>query len=456
MCRMRCVPATLLLMFCVATAASAATAATAATAAGPTGLSSSTAPVDGPYALHSPQLLVPDETAGSGISPEVAVRLSIDDRGKVSAVDVKSITPASEYDDAFRKTVVDTLLTWRFAPAKKDGRPVPSSLEWRVRFPVHASTTGHLEVTAPIAGSDLEDRRAAILALPVSARLKLLDSEGRSAIARLDATKKSEFSSARFVVRSDSDEPKVAGVIANNLEAIFNVLAAELLPGVELQAERYKILVFAFRSSSEYHAFASSYPWSENSDGYYSASGLIAFDLEHSTNDDVLSILLHEATHAFLDRHVVRPGIALPRWLGEGFAEYVGNSAIQKGRLKPGKTFVHKYAFQSDQVASYQTGAGFNLDAAKTALRKGQGLSLKDLLVASPEIFYGDRARLYYASAWLLVHYLRDGTPDSATTRFPQLLLYLAEGYPQVAAFHALYGPTGEADAAFRSYVKDF
>ncbi len=417
---------------------------------------STPAVADGPLAIHSPQLMVPDETAGSGISPEVAVRLSIDERGKVTAVEVRSITPASEYDGLFRERVTETLSSWRFAPATKDGRPVASTLDWRVRFPAKAAISESHGFTAPMRGSDFEERRAAILALTVEARRKLLDLAGQSALAQLDPAKKSEASTARFVVHTDSDQPHVATVIANNLEAIFNVLATELLPEVELQSERYKILVFAYRSRSEYQAFISSYPWSENTAGYYSAVGIIAFDLEQPTNDAVMSILLHEATHAFLDRHILRPGVALPRWLGEGFAEYVGSSAIQNGRLKPGKTLVHKYAFHAGEVASFRTGAGYNLDEARTALRKGKGIGLRELLEASPEVFYGERSRLYYASAWLLVHYLRDASPENATRRFPQLLLYLAEGYPQLAAFRSLYGTVEAADGDFHRYVKEF
>lgn len=413
------------------------------------------ASAEGPFAIRSPQLMVPDEAAGSGISPEVAVRLAIDDRGRVSAVDVRSITPPSDYDEYFRAEVTETLSEWRFSPAIEGGKAVASQLDWRVRFPVKVAESGSLDVFEPMPGADLEERRAAILALPIAARRRLLEAEGHSALALLDA-KKSEASTARFIVRTDAEEGRVATIIANNLEAIFNVLAAELLPGIELQAEPYKVLVFVYRSRSQYEAFASTQPWGEGTAGYYSGVGLIALSLEQRTNDDVMSILLHEATHAFLDRYILRPGVAFPRWLGEGFAEYVGNSAIQKGRLKPGKTFVHKYAFQGDGVLSFRTGAGYNLDEARTALRKGKGLGLSDLLEASPEIFYGERSKLYYASAWLMVHYLRDASPESAGTRFPQLLLYLAEGYPQLAAFRAIYGPVAAADDDFRRYVREF
>jgi TonB family protein len=411
---------------------------------------------EGPFAIRTPQLMVPDEAAGSGLSPEVAVRLSIDERGRVAAVEVRSITPASDFDAFFRDEVVETLSEWRFAPATADGKPVASTLDWRVRFPAKAADSGVADVFAPMPGADFEERRAAILALPATVRRGMLEAEGRAALESLDSKKKTEAATARFIVRSDADDPRVAGIIAGNLESIFNVLAAELLPGVELQPEPYKLLVFVYRSRSEYQSFVSNYPWGDGSAGYYSGTGVIALSLEQPTSDEVMNILLHEATHAFLDRHILRPGVALPRWLGEGFAEYVGNSAVQKGRLKPGKTFAHKFAFQGGGVAGFRTEAGVNLDEARTALRKGKGLGVKELIEASPEIFYGERSRLFYASAWLLVHYLRDGSPEGAASRFPQLLLYLAEGYPQLAAFRAVYGPIETADADFRRYVKEF
>ena len=411
---------------------------------------------DGPLAIHSPTLLIPPETAGVGIAPEVAVKLKIDARGKVTAVDVVSITPASEYDALFRQQVIDTLSHWRFAPATKDGHAVESSLDWRVRFPVTtAEQRMGVQVTSPLVGGDAEQRRAAVMALPQERRRKLLEIQTRAAIAFLDPKRTHEASSQRFAVRSDGDEA-VAKTVAGNLEAIFNVLASELMPGISLQAEPYKVQVVAFSSAAQYQAFAAAQLPFERSAGFYSPAGLIVFHLEQPTSDDVTSILLHEATHAFLDRHVVRPGVALPRWLGEGFADYVGNSAIKNGRLQPGKTIRRKFEFNRGQLVGFETGAGARLDEAKQALRRGEGLGLRQMLEASPEIFYGAKSRLYYASSWLLVHYMRDGDPGWSANRFPQLLLYLAEGYPQTAAVRTVYGDAGAAEQAFRQYVKSF
>lgn len=413
---------------------------------------------EGPLAIHAPPLQVPEETAGSGVAPEAAVKISIDARGAVTAVDVVSITPSTEQDDFFRRDLVRTLSQWRFAPATKDGRPEPSTLDWRVRFPAKPrQVTDTIDVaTSPLPGADAEQRRSQVLALPQEARRKLLEAQATIALRFLDAKRREDVSTPRFAVHCDADDRKVAATVGNNLEAIFNVLAQELLPGISLQPEPYKVHVFVYRDRASYFELLNQMPIYEFSAGFYSPAGLIAFHLEQPTNESLLNLLLHEATHAFLDRHVVRRGVALPRWLGEGFADYVGNSRIDKGRLQPGKTLTRKFEMQSGMVFGVQTVAGAQLEEAKRALRQGKGLGVRAMLEASPDIFYGEKASLYYASSWLLVHYLRDGAPGWAQNRFPQLLLYLAEGYPQTAALRTVYGPPESADEAFRKYVKSF
>jgi hypothetical protein len=412
---------------------------------------------EGPLAIHAPPLLVPEETAGSGLAPEAAVKIAVDARGAVTRVDVVSITPASEQDDLFRRRLVETLSQWRFAPAIRDGVPQPSTLDWRVRFAARPQQAGaQVDVAAPLPGGDAEQRRSAVLALPQEQRRKLLEAQARIALGALDARRRHEAASPRFVVHSDADDPKVASTVAGNLEAIFNVLSQELLAGISLQPEPYKVQVFVYRDRARYHALLQEMPTYEWSSGFYSPAGMIAMHLEQTSSDAVLALLMHEATHAFLDRHVVRPGVALPRWLGEGFADYIGNSQVKDGRLLPGRTLSRKLEMQSGAVVGVRTTAAAQLEEARRALRGGKGLGVRAMLDASPRTFYGDESLLYYASSWLLVHYLRDGEPGWAAERFPRLLLYLAEGYPQTAAFRTVYGSPEAADAAFRQYVKSF
>ncbi len=415
------------------------------------------AAADGPLAIHAPPLQVPEETAGSGLAPEAAVKISIDARGNVTKVDVVSIAPSSEHDELFREGLVGTLSKWRFAPATENGKPVPSTLDWRVRFPARpAQASEAIDVNAPLVGSDAEQRRSAVLALSQEKRRKLLAAQTATGLRFLDPKRRRDASSPRFAVHADADDPELAATVANNLEAIFDTLALELLPGISLQPEVYKIQVVVYRDRASFRALLQEMPRYEWSNGFYSPAGMIAFDLAQPSNNALMSLLLHEATHAFLDRHLVRPGVALPRWLGEGFADYVGNSRIQDGRLRPGKTLTRAFEMHVGNVFVVQTVAGGRLDEAKAALRQGKGMGVRTLLEASPEIFYGAQSSLYYASSWLLVHYLRDGAAGWAQERFPRLVLYLAEGYPPNAAFRTVYGAPEGADDDFRRYVKAF
>jgi hypothetical protein len=74
---------------------------------------------------------------------------------------------------------------------------------------------------------------------------------------------------------------------------------------------------------------------------------------------------------------------------------------------------------------------------------------------ASFPVFYGERRELYYSLSWLLVHFLRHGEEGWAETLFPDLMLYLVEGYDPEASLRAVYG-VDEAEMAerFRAYVR--
>ena len=418
----------------------------------------STAAVEPPVPLRTPPLFVPVESAGSGYAPEAAVRIAIDATGAVTHVEVLSITPSSELDALFAETLVETLSKWRYAPQRRDGVPEATTLEWRVRFPAKPEAfTASTLVTGQVPGADAEAQRSAVLALPLAQRRALLEAQARLAIAALDAGRRHQVATPRFVVHSDARDQRVAATVGNNLEVIFGVLARELLPGIELRPEPYKIHVFVYDSQAAYRTLISQMPVYEWSAGFYSPAGMIALHLEQILSEDLVGTLLHEATHAFLDRHVVRPGVALPRWLSEGFADYVGNSRIEDGRLLPGKALRGRYAFVGGGVARVQTYAGAELEEAKRSLRGGRGLGLATMLDAGPALFYGPDRAQFYASAWLLTHYLRDGGDGWASERFPAFLLYLAEGYPQRAAFRTVYGSdAATAEAAYRRYVKEF
>ncbi len=412
--------------------------------------------VEAPVPLLSPLPLVPPETAGSGLAPEARVRVELNERGIVTAVEVASIRPSTEHDARFEAALQRTLRQWRYAPQRRDGVAEPTSLEWLVRFPARPGTDASDGWVGPpvLPGADAEVERSRILALPLEERARLLDAQARRAVAAFDG-EHHRADSALFVVYTDAGA-EVAEGLAQNLEAIFFALGQDFVPALAPYPDRYKLQAFVFRSRASYQSFLADMPQYEWSAGFYSPAGLIALHLEQSSNDEVMSVLLHEATHAFVDRRIVRRGVALPRWLGEGFADYVGNSRIKKGKLQPGRVRRGALEMHRGEITRVTTGSAASLDEVKRVLRSGQGLGVEALLEASSETFYGEGRSQFYDTAWLFVHYLREGEPTWASREFPTLLLYLAEGYPPRQAFETVYGGIEAADRAFREYVKRF
>jgi len=191
--------------------------------------------------------------------------------------------------------------------------------------------------------------------------------------------------------------------------------------------------------------------------GMYSSLGVLLFHLELPSSETVRHVQLHETTHAFAHRHLVRRGVQWPTWLAEGLAEYVGNSDVEEGRLKPGS---HKpYVVYHSGESAWRGRSSTSVDAAtvKAAIKNGTSVPIAKLLVTNGSQFYGTSWQLYYTESWLFVHFLRHGQPGWSEAQFPAFLLYASEGFPVDDAVRQVYGMDGEAlETAFRTYVAKF
>ncbi len=415
-------------------------------------------------------LATPVETAGTGLAPEVKVRVDVDARGRVVEVAVLSVQPASDYDELFREVAREEISTWRYAPEVRGGQAAATTLEWTVTFQPRERRGESAVRWGPSRGqraADAEARRARILALPLEQRKALLRQEAQAAERLLVRGRHQRFSSPRFVVVSDAEEPDTARLTAGNLEVLFNVVQG-IFGGrhpeggqtkrIEPQPERYKIVVFLFASREAFDALKRELEVFEWSSGFYSPSGLFAFHLQMPSMDSLLGMMLHEATHAWTDRYLVSPGSHLPRWLGEGFAEYMGNSEVKKGKLIPGRTAKAKFVLVRGFAVRATPEPRISLAEVKKRIRRGEGLSVEQLTTADSATFYGEQRSLFYPSSWLLVHFLRHGEPGWAEQEFPAFMLYVAEGYPAEAAMQQVYGAApAELEERFRRYVlKEF
>lgn len=412
----------------------------------------------------------PLETAGSGEAPTVDVRLAVSAEGRVDGVEILRIRPSGDHDADFTAAVEEALAGWRFAPAIADSRPVPTSFDWSLEFRPLESISDDSDQTAFDRGwatttllallRDDEPEHARLLqiyTLPAEQQRRHLERQIADAESFLAADARNVADSALFRVVTDHPDEAFPAAVAHNLAVTYGVLADLLGPQIPLQSPGFKMAVYVYRSRTEYLNLIHAIDGIEETSGFFAPPGLIALHADLGSSEELLEVMIHEAVHAFLFRAVIRPGQELPRWLNEGFADYVGRSAITKGQLELGRHRASRYMFTPARVVRGKTVQQLQLEQLQKELRLGNGLTIAQIVGADRETFYGAQIGNYYAQSWLLVHLLQHGSPDWQQAAFPRLLLYAAEGYPVDTALATVYSlDLDTLEPRYLEYVRDF
>jgi hypothetical protein len=420
----------------------------------------------GPIPLYQPELLTPDAAAGAGVRPLVRAKLKIDTAGKVAGVEITAVEPSSPLDDVFRDAARAALSAWRFAAAEKDGQAVPSETSVALQFDPPVTPYGGKPPALDVGMTGVDrsfeslryQARARILAMLASERRKLADRTAAQAEALLKPGQRVTAADEWFEVVTDYGGQKQADTLLHNAGATYAALYKLLGERIPPRPREDRIRIYVFETASQYRAFVAESAPFEGSDGVYSAAGIVATHAQHRSTGYFILVLLHETTHAFMDRHVTRAGVQLPRWLDEGLAEYVGMSDIKDRKIVPGGHAKRQELIAVNGMPGlWQTESKVRADQAKRAQRQKKALTLEELVSAGPETFYGKDYDLYYSQGWLAVHFLRHGRPEWADGAFPKFLLYAAEGYPADQALRTAYGSdASELEAAYQRYVTSF
>ncbi len=409
--------------------------------------------------LHTPPLTSPIEAAGTGIAPEVTARITIDDSGRVTRVEVVRIEPSTDLDPHFERAVRKRLSTWRYAPALENGKPVEIHMEWTIKFTeIEPVEEQPLEFRWSLfeETDESESYQLHVQSLPLDKRVEMLQRFAETAMEHLDPAETVKHASPRFVVYCDAHDKQVAPAVAQNMEATFAVLDEMLQPWAPPYPEPYRVAVFVYRYAKSFEALKRDVKSVEKFSGFYNPLGLIAIQMEMGSSEALMSAILHEATHAYLDRYISRPGLLLPQWLHEGLACYIGGSTIKKNQLVPGKILASEIYSTPWGLQLGSSGPRITLEEIKKAIRNGEAMGLARLISADREEFYRADMRQFYTLSWLLVHFLRHGEEEWSAGSFPQLVMYIAEGYPPEQALTAVYGPPDELEPRFRRYVLNF
>jgi len=424
-------------------------------------------PATGPVAIRSYQLFSPPELAGTGIAPEVEIRVKVDVHGAVAQVDVLTIEPSSRFDQFLQLQVARNVGAWRFGPARdEEGNAVASTLTWRMKF--QGRERGGTGERFRLDRNRFDPQLDALVsagALPMAAappplaeQARILNRTIEAAEQYVDPEHRQRRQTERFILVSDAEDETTVDVLAANMEAVLQTFRGLFDPHIEPLPPRFRIVVYLYRREAQLNRLQLELSGRSVGAGFYYSPGLLAFHQEVADSDQLLHTMLHEAFHSFSDTYLTGPGSDLPRWAEEGLAEYFGNSKIERGRLIPGKMDRGRYAIVHGRrgATRLRSLAQWNLDEARSALQGGQAPSIAQLLEATEDTFYGERIRHYYGFSWLFVHFLHHGREEWETGQtFARMLLYLAEGYVSEDALAALFGTTPEElQPEFDQYVR--
>jgi hypothetical protein len=394
----------------------------------------------GPELLWNPAMHARPDISTLG-RVEMRTVLDIDTVGRVTAVTFESIEPSTVVDPVLRAHFERSLRQSRWSPATdSDGQPTAASTRLILRYDFDA-TGGETAVVAPWTAAETPTQtRARQQARDFEARQEILAEQLRQALIGLDLTTLRAAETPRLRLRSDVPDEQAARLLAHNIEATLGTLDGLFGPRIPLQPADLKLEAVVYQSKAKLTdlCFQQRGPLA-TADGLYLAPGLLALHTEMADVDSLMSVLLHEATHAWFERFVVRPGVVVPEWLSEGFAEYIGNSQIRKNQLVPGKVVKARVTLTMGGPWRIRSGSVVTVEELRKLERRGAGLKVADLVGADRDVFYGPTADQFYTSAWVLVHYLRHGRSDWEQ-RFADLLLAVGEGYDAGSAIRAIYG----------------
>jgi hypothetical protein len=167
-------------------------------------------------------------------------------------------------------------------------------------------------------------------------------------------------------------------------------------------------------------------------------------DLFQAATRQLFRTLYHEAFHAYLANFVYPPEeTAVPRWLNEGLAQIFETCFVEGGELRVG---------HADKV---------RLDRAQAALRKGDLVSLTDLLESGPKQFVivhasdQQTADRHYLTSWALAFYLTFDRKLLGTRAMDAYAQALHRGVGPREAFAELVGePLPQFEKGFRQYLQ--
>jgi tetratricopeptide (TPR) repeat protein len=242
-----------------------------------------------------------------------------------------------------------------------------------------------------------------------------------------------EVVSPHFHVLTDGSESDGRHV-AHEFEQIRTVFAQQF-HGFRLDTGA-PMLIFAPKDEPSMKALAPEF-WKQKGAkpaGFYSRGweqqyAVVRLD---QVGPDGYEVIYHEYIHALLHMNFRW----LPVWLDEGLAEFYGYTRFDKD-----KTYIGVPSNRSSYLQNH------TLIKIETLLKVNQ---------ASPYYHEQDKAQLFYAEAWALVHYLIFGPGMGNGDKLNQYYALLQQGMDETKAFKQIFGEFAPLDNQLLQYTMKF
>ncbi len=231
---------------------------------------------------------------------------------------------------------------------------------------------------------------------------------------------------AHYLIWSSAPESQTR-VVGMATEALRDAYVRMFPP---VRAEPAKLILVLYRDRAEFESHNRSSPWAE---AYYLPPASHAYVATGEANP--YHWMLHEATHQLM--HEVS-GIRPPRWVGEGFASYLGASRLTAAGLDAGTPdpnaypvwWLHRHPMSGNRLRDIASGQFVPLRALLT----GKG---------GPDV---DRYfNSYYLCAWSMSQFLLQGNDRRYAEGY---LRFIATGGGE-QGFERMVGPIDGIEAAW-------
>ena len=234
------------------------------------------------------------------------------------------------------------------------------------------------------------------------------------------------FETAHYLIWSSATDAQTrdVGVATEALREAY----VRLFP--PSQSQQGKLILVLYRDRAEFELHNRSSPWAE---AYYLPPASHAYIATGEANP--YHWMLHEATHQLV--HEIS-GFRPPRWVGEGFASYLGASKLTAHGLDVGNAdpnaypvwWLHRHPLTGSRLRD---------------IASGQFVPLRALLTGKGGPDVNRDFNSYYLCAWSLTEFLLHGNDRRYAKGY---LRFIAQGGGE-PEFETLVGPVDEIEAAW-------